>query len=90
MRSPVSAPDGLGDERLGCVLLNIAQAAAPSTAFGGPPPPLRGGGAYLIYPFNILATSITPRERAVSSGVWLKSSMASRPALDLIPYFRNR
>jgi very-short-patch-repair endonuclease len=40
----IMAADVLKDERLEGVLLAIAQAAAPSTAFGGPPPPLRGGG----------------------------------------------
>jgi very-short-patch-repair endonuclease len=32
------------DVNLESLLNHIAQMAAPSTAFGGPPPPLRGGG----------------------------------------------
>src|SRR5205823_3347908 len=40
----VAAADVLRDENLECLLNHIAQMAAPSTAFGGPPPPLRGGG----------------------------------------------
>jgi very-short-patch-repair endonuclease len=40
----VAARDILRDELLERVLLGIEQVAAPSTAFGGPPPPLRGGG----------------------------------------------
>jgi very-short-patch-repair endonuclease len=40
-----SAKDVLKDETLEYVLMAIQQAcAAPSTAFGGPPPPLCGGG----------------------------------------------
>jgi very-short-patch-repair endonuclease len=39
------AKEILKDETLEYVLMEIQQAcAAPSTAFGGPPPPLRGGG----------------------------------------------
>src|SRR5215207_6077184 len=37
------AGDVLDEKRLEGVLLAITQAAAPSTAFGGPPPPRRGG-----------------------------------------------
>ena len=40
----IAAGDILRDENLEHVLSHIAQMAAPSTAFGGPPPPLRGGG----------------------------------------------
>jgi very-short-patch-repair endonuclease len=40
-----AAKDILNDEALEGVLASIARAAAPSTAFGGPPPPLRGRGA---------------------------------------------
>ena len=40
----IAAADILNDGRLEDVLSGIAQATAPSTAFGGPPPPLRGGG----------------------------------------------
>jgi very-short-patch-repair endonuclease len=39
----IAAADILNDERLDDVF-GISQAAAPSTACGGPPPPLRGGG----------------------------------------------
>ena len=38
----VAAADILNQERLEYVLLGISQAAAPSTAFGGPPPPQAG------------------------------------------------
>ncbi|HEY1637830.1 MAG TPA: endonuclease domain-containing protein [Rhizomicrobium sp.] len=41
----VAAQDILCAETLERVLLGIEKMAAPSTAFGGPPPPLRGGGA---------------------------------------------
>ncbi|HEY5047260.1 MAG TPA: endonuclease domain-containing protein [Rhizomicrobium sp.] len=37
----IPATDILNDERMEGVLRNIARAAALSTAFGGPPPPLR-------------------------------------------------
>ena len=37
--SGLSARDILYDEAIEGVLVSIAQAAAPSTAFGGPPPP---------------------------------------------------
>jgi very-short-patch-repair endonuclease len=40
----VAARDILRDELLERVLLAIEQLSAPSTACGGPPPPLRGGG----------------------------------------------
>jgi very-short-patch-repair endonuclease len=40
----IAAADILNDERLNDVLYEIAQATAPSTACGGPPPPLCGGG----------------------------------------------
>jgi len=40
----VAAVDVLRDENLESLLNHIALMAAPSTAFGGPPPPLRGGG----------------------------------------------
>ena len=40
----VAAADVLRDDSLEDVLNCIEQASAPSTAFGGPPPPLRGGG----------------------------------------------
>jgi len=38
----LAAADILRDENLEQVLLHIAQMAAPSTAFGGPPPPQAG------------------------------------------------
>jgi very-short-patch-repair endonuclease len=41
----IPAVDILKDDNIESVLQAIAEAAAPSTAFGGPPPPLRGGGA---------------------------------------------
>jgi very-short-patch-repair endonuclease len=41
LRIPAAAV--LRDENVADVLNCIEQAAAPSTAFGGPPPPLRGG-----------------------------------------------
>jgi len=40
----IAAADVLDDERLNDVLHEIALATAPSTACGGPPPPLRRGG----------------------------------------------
>ena len=40
----IAATDVLKADGLEWVLLAIEQAAAPSTACGGPPPPLRGGG----------------------------------------------
>jgi very-short-patch-repair endonuclease len=40
----VAAADVLNDHQLEGVLLAIEQAAAPSTAFGGPPPQRSGGG----------------------------------------------
>ena len=40
LRVPANAV--LDDEQIEGVLQSIVQAAAPSTAFGGPPPPLRG------------------------------------------------
>jgi very-short-patch-repair endonuclease len=40
----IAAADILSDERLGDVLYGIVRATAPSTAWGGPPPPLCGGG----------------------------------------------
>jgi very-short-patch-repair endonuclease len=40
----IAAAGILKRESLEFVLQAIEQAAAPSTAFGGPPPPLRGGG----------------------------------------------
>ncbi|HSZ67112.1 MAG TPA: endonuclease domain-containing protein [Xanthobacteraceae bacterium] len=41
----IAAADVLKRDGLELVLLAIEQGAAPSTAFGGPPPPLRGGGS---------------------------------------------
>jgi very-short-patch-repair endonuclease len=40
----IAAADILNDKHLEDVLSGIVQVTAPSTAFGGPPPPLRGGG----------------------------------------------
>jgi very-short-patch-repair endonuclease len=40
----VTARDVLNEKGLENVLLTIMDAAAPSTAFGGPPPPFHGGG----------------------------------------------
>jgi len=40
----VPARDVLDNKGLENVLLTIMNAAAPSTAFGGPPPPFHGGG----------------------------------------------
>jgi very-short-patch-repair endonuclease len=40
----IAASDVLSDEVLAGVLTYIAREGAPSTACGGPPPPLRGGG----------------------------------------------
>jgi very-short-patch-repair endonuclease len=39
----IAARDILNDEAMEGVLAHIADAAAPSTAFGGPPPPLKRG-----------------------------------------------
>jgi len=39
----IAARDILNDEAMEGVLARIAEAAAPSTAFGGPPPPLKRG-----------------------------------------------
>ena len=44
----VGAADVLREEHLESLLNHIAQMAAPSTAFGGPPPPLCGGGTRSI------------------------------------------
>jgi very-short-patch-repair endonuclease len=41
----IPATDILKRGNMENVLETIARAAAPSTAFGGPPPPLRGGGS---------------------------------------------
>jgi very-short-patch-repair endonuclease len=41
----IPAIDILRDDNIEDVLATIALAAAPSTAFGDPPPPLRGGGS---------------------------------------------
>ncbi|MEI9995839.1 MAG: DUF559 domain-containing protein [Rhizomicrobium sp.] len=41
----IPAVDVLKKDNMENVLEGIARVAAPSTAFGGPPPPLRGGGA---------------------------------------------
>ncbi|MGA7428947.1 MAG: endonuclease domain-containing protein [Xanthobacteraceae bacterium] len=41
----IAAVDVLKRDGLELVLLTIEQAATPSTAFGGPPPPLRRGGS---------------------------------------------
>ncbi|MBV9063934.1 MAG: DUF559 domain-containing protein [Alphaproteobacteria bacterium] len=40
----VAAVDVLRDGNLESLVNHIAQMAAPSTAYGGPPPPLRGAG----------------------------------------------
>ena len=41
----IPAADILKRDGLEFVLLTIEQAGAPTTAIGGPPPPLRGGGS---------------------------------------------
>jgi very-short-patch-repair endonuclease len=44
----IPASDILSDDALEGVLANIAEASAPSTAFGGPPPPLKRGRNRLL------------------------------------------
>jgi len=41
----IPAANILRDESVEYALADIIRAASPSTAFGGPPPPLRGGGS---------------------------------------------